>query len=77
MKLSPSRGYDVHQRKLVVNQEEARTVRDIFERYPELLGTLVPLNSFGCCELTRDPGEFFKHFPSLGARKPTGFGGAD
>ena len=29
-------GYDVRERKLVVNQDEARTVREIFERYLEL-----------------------------------------
>ena len=29
-------GYDVHERKLIVNQEEAKTVRNIFERYLEL-----------------------------------------
>jgi site-specific DNA recombinase len=29
-------GYDVHERKLIVNQEEAETVRGIFERYLEL-----------------------------------------
>jgi DNA invertase Pin-like site-specific DNA recombinase len=29
-------GYDVHQRKLVVNPDEAETVRGIFERYLEL-----------------------------------------
>jgi site-specific DNA recombinase len=29
-------GYDVHERKLVVNQDEAATVRQIFERYFEL-----------------------------------------
>jgi DNA invertase Pin-like site-specific DNA recombinase len=29
-------GYDVHERKLIVNQEEAATVKGIFERYLEL-----------------------------------------
>src|SRR5579863_2218026 len=29
-------GYDVHERKLIVNQEEAGTIRHIFERYLEL-----------------------------------------
>src|SRR5271169_4315027 len=29
-------GYDVRERKLIVNQEEARTVRHIFERYLQL-----------------------------------------
>ena len=29
-------GYDVRERKLVINQDEARTVREIFERYLEL-----------------------------------------
>jgi site-specific DNA recombinase len=29
-------GYDVHERKLVVNHEEAQTVKHIFERYLEL-----------------------------------------
>src|ERR1700675_5126617 len=29
-------GYDVRERKLVINQVEARTVREIFERYLEL-----------------------------------------
>ena len=32
----PSLGYDVQNRKLVVNEEEARTVRHIFRRYVEL-----------------------------------------
>ena len=32
----PSLGYDVTNRKLVVNEEEARTVRHIFRRYVEL-----------------------------------------
>jgi DNA invertase Pin-like site-specific DNA recombinase len=32
----PSLGYDVKDRKLVVNQKEAETVRDIFRRYIEL-----------------------------------------
>src|SRR5216684_1303108 len=31
-------GYDVRERKLVVNHDEARTVREIFERYLELGG---------------------------------------
>jgi hypothetical protein len=29
-------GYDVRERKLVINQDEARAVREIFERYLEL-----------------------------------------
>src|ERR1700688_1792028 len=29
-------GYDVRERKLVINQDEARTVREILERYLEL-----------------------------------------
>jgi len=29
-------GYDVRERKLVINRDEARTVREIFERYLEL-----------------------------------------
>ena len=29
-------GYDVRERKLVINQDEARTVREISKRYPEL-----------------------------------------
>ena len=29
-------GYDVRERKLVVNHDEARTIRHIFERYLEL-----------------------------------------
>jgi len=29
-------GYDVRERKLVINQDEVRTVREIFERYLEL-----------------------------------------
>ena len=32
----PPLGYDVHERKLVVNQEEAQTVRHIYARYAEL-----------------------------------------
>src|SRR5271156_2321318 len=35
-------GYDVHERKLIVNQEEAGTIRHIFERYLEL-GRVWPL----------------------------------
>src|SRR5579863_8985399 len=35
-------GYDVRERKLIVNQEEAETVRGIFERYLEL-GSVRPL----------------------------------
>jgi len=35
-------GYDVRERKLFVNQEEAKTVRGIFERYLEL-GSVRPL----------------------------------
>jgi site-specific DNA recombinase len=33
---SLSMGYDVRERKLVVNRDEAKTVRHIFERYLEL-----------------------------------------
>jgi site-specific DNA recombinase len=29
-------GYNVRERKLVINQDEARTVREISKRYPEL-----------------------------------------
>jgi site-specific DNA recombinase len=32
----PPLGYDVRERKLVVNQDEARTVRQIYARYTEL-----------------------------------------
>src|SRR4051794_18994252 len=32
----PSLGYDVHNRKLVINETEAKTVRMIFQRYVEL-----------------------------------------
>src|SRR3954464_12293593 len=32
----PSLGYDIHNRKLVVNEGEAKTVRMIFQRYAEL-----------------------------------------